>query len=228
MEKNNKTAEEHKALMLLKSFQNELFLRLYKPEHDQLNEIIDLVIEMENQISSDWYISIINKEQKKRINELDERIKELEAALRRIKSECNRPDDEPCNVTYIEMQVDSALSGEAVVSKDKERIKELEIVNGKLTDINKTKQDILNECCSFKQHISNGNYNCVGVPYVDALRAMEEYASLQSSEKDERIKELEKQVARYRNALVLIRDWDDDIEAEHGDPGELAIAALKS
>lgn len=61
-------------------------------------------------------------------------------------------------------------------------------------------------------------------PSIEGL--MEDYASEVSSSKEARIKELESELIRYHKALRLIRDFDDDIETIHGDPGSIAIAAL--
>lgn len=81
-----------------------------------------------------------------------ERIYELEERLRLIKGECNRPDDEPCNITYIEMQADKALSGEATKGKDetvnlKAEVISLQSVIDELRKENEGKLEAYNREC---------------------------------------------------------------------------------
>lgn len=73
-------------ITLLKSFKSSMFLRLYQPERQQLTEIIDLVIELENKLSSHWYVSTINKELNEKIKEQTARSIEQQEELTKIKA----------------------------------------------------------------------------------------------------------------------------------------------
>ncbi len=77
----------------------------------------------------------------------------------------------------------------------------------------KTIHEFLNDNIQFRQHITDRNYSCVGIPYEDAVKAANQFSDQNTTELIECLKELS-YLRSSKLAGVKLSDAEEHIEIE--------------